>query len=213
MHLHHHHHHHHQPNRRRQSPPPVCDACKYSVWPPRFGPGCTLSLPRDQHSITSPPPDTPSADHACPQTPTTAALTVPSLASHPQDVPPGRPSRTVTQIQIHLPPFFLGSADYSGSSTTPVGEYAALLPLVHSTTAAAWRISQLGDAAMGGYDLPPTSTLGSHTQRSSVGTLSKTVWMWAPQPHHDALPRFRMAVSWCEYMGRGRTLTYCRFRR
>lgn len=122
-----------------------------------------------------------------PQTPTTAALTVPSLASHLQDAPLGRQSRTVTQIQIHLPPFFLGSADYSGSSTNPVGEYAALLPLVHNTTAAAWRISQLGDAAMGGYDLPPTSTLGSHTQRSSAGTLSRTVWMWAPQPHHDAL--------------------------
>ncbi|KAH6963997.1 hypothetical protein DER45DRAFT_555111 [Fusarium avenaceum] len=76
---------------------------------------------------------------------------------------------------------------YKGSSTTPVGDHVAFFPRVQRTRAAALSISQFGEAAMGGYDTPPTSTLGSHEQRSASGMLSRTDWMWLPQPHQEVL--------------------------
>lgn len=44
-------------------------------------------------------------------------------------------------------------------------------------------MSQAGCLAMGGYDLPSRSTLGSQAQRSPSGTLSMTMATWEPQPH------------------------------
>ncbi|KAG8666056.1 Kelch repeat-containing protein 3 [Fusarium poae] len=77
--------------------------------------------------------------------------------------------------------------DFQGSSTTPVDGHAAFLPRVQKTRAAALSISQFGDAAMGGYETPPTSTLGSHAQRSASGIVSMTDGMWLPQPHQEVL--------------------------
>lgn len=56
-------------------------------------------------------------------------------------------------------------------------------------------MSQLGDAAMGGYEVPPTSTLGSHSQRSAAGTLSRTDEMWLPHPHQEVLSRRGVLVG------------------
>lgn len=40
-----------------------------------------------------------------------------------------------------------------------------------------------GLLALGGYDLPSLSTLGSQVQRSSSGTVSMTMAMCEPHPH------------------------------
>lgn len=45
-------------------------------------------------------------------------------------------------------------------------------------------LSQLGLSPIGGHSLPSFFTLGLQVQRSSSGTLSRTMGMWLPQPHH-----------------------------
>lgn len=59
---------------------------------------------------------------------------------------------------------------------------------------------------MGGYEVPPTSTLGSHSQRSAAGTLSRTEEMWLPHPHQEVLSR-RGGFSGCFLVVRGELLT------
>ncbi|CAG9970984.1 unnamed protein product [Clonostachys byssicola] len=74
----------------------------------------------------------------------------------------------------------------SGLCTTPSADHSGRFPITQSTAAAAFPTSHEGDLAMGGYSLPPFSTLGSQAHRSSSGMVSITIGTWAPQPHHVA---------------------------
>lgn len=69
-----------------------------------------------------------------------------------------------------------------------------LLP--HTTHEMTQPASQLF-SPLGGYFLPPTSTLGSQVQRSFSGMLSITEGIWLPQPHQELLPA--VAISHGEY--------------
>jgi hypothetical protein len=59
---------------------------------------------------------------------------------------------------------------------------------------------------MGGYETPPTSTLGSHSQRSASGTLSITDEMWLPQPHQEVFSRNIVSNAKSDFMS---VLTAC----
>ena len=56
--------------------------------------------------------------------------------------------------------------------------------------------------------MPLTSTLGSHSQRSAAGTLSRTEEMWLPHPHQEVLSRRRVLVC-VFWVVRGVLLTAC----
>ncbi|KAI1350133.1 hypothetical protein F5Y01DRAFT_162944 [Xylaria sp. FL0043] len=63
------------------------------------------------------------------------------------------------------------------------------------------RISPRGQGnchvALGGYSLPPSTTLGSQVHSWSAGTESRTVETWFPQPFQAVLPFADEAVSMC----------------